>query len=85
MDHFLDVAVDLSKVLFICTGILFLSFRFFTRNFLCLANVVDQIPEPLADRMEMIEVSGYVAEEKIQIADKYLVPQCREARHFFLK
>ncbi|XP_043670938.1 lon protease homolog, mitochondrial isoform X2 [Vespula pensylvanica] len=58
LDHYLDVAVDLSKVLFICT-----------------ANVVDTIPEPLRDRMEMIEMSGYVAEEKLAIAKQYLIPQ----------
>ena len=58
LDHYLDVSVDLSKVLFICT-----------------ANVVDTIPEPLRDRMEMIDMSGYVAEEKLAIAKQYLVPQ----------
>ncbi|CAG2187769.1 PIM1 [Mytilus edulis] len=61
LDHYLDVTVDCSKVLFICT-----------------ANVTDTIPEPLKDRMEMIDVSGYVAEEKLAIAQKYLVPQAQE-------
>uniref|UniRef100_A0A667WSQ5 Lon protease homolog, mitochondrial n=1 Tax=Myripristis murdjan TaxID=586833 RepID=A0A667WSQ5_9TELE len=60
LDHYLDVPVDLSKVLFICT-----------------ANVIDTIPEPLRDRMEMINVSGYVAQEKMAIAERYLVPQLR--------
>ncbi|XP_022625790.1 lon protease homolog, mitochondrial isoform X1 [Seriola dumerili] len=60
LDHYLDVPVDLSKVLFICT-----------------ANVTDTIPEPLRDRMEMINVSGYVAQEKLAIAECYLVPQLR--------
>ncbi|XP_059847498.1 lon protease homolog, mitochondrial isoform X1 [Hypanus sabinus] len=58
LDHYLDVPVDLSKVLFICT-----------------ANVTETIPEPLRDRMEMINVSGYVAQEKLAIAERYLVPQ----------
>uniref|UniRef100_H2YQ99 Lon protease homolog, mitochondrial n=1 Tax=Ciona savignyi TaxID=51511 RepID=H2YQ99_CIOSA len=61
LDHYLDVTVDLSKVLFICT-----------------ANVLDTIPDPLKDRMEMIQVSGYVAEEKQAIARKYLIPQTHE-------
>ena len=43
--------------------------------FICTANVTDTIPEPLKDRMEMIEVSGYVLEEKLAIAEKYLIPQ----------
>ncbi|XP_070604039.1 lon protease homolog, mitochondrial [Erythrolamprus reginae] len=60
LDHYLDVAVDLSKVLFICT-----------------ANVTETIPEPLRDRMEMINISGYVAQEKLAIAERYLVPQAR--------
>lgn len=61
LDHFIDVPVDLSKILFICT-----------------ANVIDRIAGPLKDRMELIEVSGYVAEEKMEIAKKYLVPKCRD-------
>nr|NVI75684.1 Lon protease [Cucujiformia] len=36
---------------------------------------VDTIPEPLRDRMEMIDMSGYVAEEKLAIAKQYLLPQ----------
>ena len=45
--------------------------------FICTANVLDTIPEPLRDRMEMISVSGYVAEEKMNIASKYLIPQAK--------
>lgn len=43
------------------------------------ANVLDTIPAPLLDRMEVLEVSGYVTEEKQVIADKYLGPQAKEA------
>merc|ERR550534_2325679 len=61
LDHYLDVPVDLSHVLFLCT-----------------ANTLDTIPGPLLDRMENIDISGYVAEEKMAIAEKYLVPQVEE-------
>ncbi|MFC2049097.1 endopeptidase La [Chlamydiota bacterium] len=61
LDHYLDVRVDLSNVLFIVT-----------------ANMTDTIPEPLLDRMEVLRLSGYVMEEKIQIAKKYLVPRARK-------
>jgi ATP-dependent Lon protease len=58
----MDVPVDLSRVLFVCT-----------------ANNLDTIPAPLLDRMEVLEVSGYVSEEKSVIAEKYLGPQAKEA------
>lgn len=43
------------------------------------ANNLDTIPAPLLDRMEVLEVSGYVSEEKCVIAEKYLGPQAKEA------
>jgi ATP-dependent Lon protease len=47
--------------------------------FLCTANVLDPVPPPLLDRMEVLELSGYSEEEKLQIAVRYLVPkQVRE-------
>lgn len=62
LDHYMDVPVDLSKVLFVCT-----------------ANMTDTIPRPLLDRMELITLSGYVADEKKAIANKYLSPAAKEA------
>lgn len=61
LDHYMDVPVDLSKVLFVCT-----------------ANMTDTIPRPLLDRMEVIRLSGYVADEKMAIAEKYLSPAAKE-------
>ena len=58
----MDVPVDLSRVLFVCT-----------------ANNLDTIPAPLLDRMEVLEVSGYVSEEKAVIASRYLGPQAKDA------
>ncbi|PKS08917.1 hypothetical protein jhhlp_003530 [Lomentospora prolificans] len=62
LDHYMDVPVDLSKVLFVCT-----------------ANMTDTIPRPLLDRMEIITLSGYVADEKMAIAKRYLAPSAKEA------
>ena len=46
--------------------------------FIVTANVLDTIPEPLKDRMEMLRLSGYIQAEKIEIAKKYLVPRNRK-------
>ena len=43
--------------------------------FVCTANQLDSIPAPLLDRMEVINLAGYIAAEKLQIAKKYLLPR----------
>lgn len=55
-DHYVEIPMDLSEVLFIAT-----------------ANAVDSIPKPLLDRMEIIEVNSYTANEKFHIAREHLV------------
>jgi ATP-dependent Lon protease len=46
--------------------------------FICTANWIDPIPEPLRDRMEIIELAGYTEDEKTNIARKYLIPKQAE-------
>jgi len=46
--------------------------------FLCTANVLDNIPGPLRDRMEIVQLSGYTREEKLVIARKHLLPKVLE-------
>lgn len=62
LDSYLDIPIDLSNVLFVCT-----------------ANTLDSIPRPLLDRMEVIELTGYVAEEKVKIVEQYLAPSAKKA------
>ena len=47
--------------------------------FICTANMLDPIPEPLRDRMEIIELQGYTEDEKTHIAFRYLIPRQQEA------
>ncbi len=46
--------------------------------FILTANVLDTIPEPLKDRMDILRLSGYIMEEKVKIAQQYLIPRNRK-------
>jgi ATP-dependent Lon protease len=57
-DHYLDVELDLSDVVFLAT-----------------ANVLEMIPAPLLDRMELVRLDGYTEDEKVTIARDHLLPR----------
>jgi ATP-dependent Lon protease len=57
-DHYLEVELDLSDVVFLAT-----------------ANVIDSIPAPLLDRMELVTLDGYTEDEKVVIARDHLLPR----------
>jgi ATP-dependent Lon protease len=57
-DHYLEVELDLSDVVFLAT-----------------ANVIDSIPAPLLDRMELVTLDGYTEDEKVTIAGDHLLPR----------
>lgn len=61
-DHYVEIPVDLSNVLFIAT-----------------ANQLDPISPPLRDRMDVIEIPGYTAQDKMHISRRYLVPKQLES------
>jgi ATP-dependent Lon protease len=91
LDHYLDVPIDLSKVSIslhmwsrfksnlLLTLLVPLLFPFLWKVlFVCTANVIEMIPNPLLDRMENIAIAGYITDEKMHIARDYLEKTTRE-------
>lgn len=68
LDHYLDLRLDLSQVLFVCT-----------------ANTLDTIPQPLLDRMEIIRLPGYIHQEKMAIAKQHLWPRALKRANLLKK
>jgi ATP-dependent Lon protease len=60
-DHYLDLDLDLSDVVFLAT-----------------ANVIENIPSALLDRMELVQIDGYTEDDKVAIARDFLLPRQRE-------
>ena len=60
-DHYLDLDLDLSDVVFLAT-----------------ANLIENIPSALLDRMELVQIDGYTEDDKVAIARDYLLPRQRE-------
>jgi ATP-dependent Lon protease len=60
-DHYLDLDLDLSDVLFLAT-----------------ANVIENIPSALLDRMELVQIDGYTEDDKVAIARDFLLPRQRD-------
>ncbi len=58
VDHYMELPIDLSEALFVCT-----------------ANTLDSLPPALRDRLDVIEIAGYTADEKQHIARSHLVPK----------
>jgi len=61
VDHYMQVPIDLSEAVFICT-----------------ANELDQIPGPLLNRLETLEIPGYSSEDKLELSQQYLIPKLQK-------
>ena len=61
IDHYMQIPVDLSHAIFICT-----------------ANDPEQIPDPLLNRLETLEIPGYSSDDKLELAQRYLMPKIQK-------